>query len=105
MAKSAKDLYKVALANKKKNEKNKPKASQENVKAFKQKCLNAAEKMAEDGLLSTEVMVNPEEYDIIHPVIEGLRRLGYRHCFVETQDAHGGLIEHRLRISLAHLGE
>ena len=105
MAKSAKDLYKLALANNKKNAKNKPIVEKEDIKTFKTKCLAAVDKMVEEGLLVTEVKITEKEIEVIHTVIEDLRKMSYRHCFIEIQDAWGDVLEHRLRISLAHLGK
>ena len=100
MARQAGDIAKVAQQIAEKNYK---KSVKEATIALREKCVTAVTAMTKAGELSTEVEVDESDLDGLDNVVEEMRKLNYRHAFIEVQNEEGDLIEHRLRVSVAHL--
>lgn len=68
-----------------------------------QKIIGATTKMTVDLSVTTEVGLSDEDMIAVSRATEQLRKLDYRFCLIETQNAAGDTIKHRLRISIAHV--
>jgi len=95
MARTAKEIYKVAKKNqilKKKND----------YTSLSDKATLAVTEMMKAGDLITEIDLDDNELDDIVEFTLQLKELGYRHCLIEEQE-NGNVLGFRLRISIAHL--
>lgn len=96
MARTAEEIYQVL----KKKRKQKAKSSFE---ILKDKAVKAVNKMLKEGSLYEEFDLEDDDFYALDKVTSEMRELNYRYCLIETQDHNGDIVNHRLRISLAHL--
>ena len=97
VGRSAKDIYEVAKRIQNRN-------TQRSTEVLKNKCTEAVTAALKEGYLDVLVEMSDEDRTGMENVVEEMRRLGYRHCLIETQDEEGDVLGHDLRISWAHLG-
>jgi len=72
---------------------------------LREKFKTAITQMVEFGLYTDEVDLDEEELSVLERVTEEHRNLGYRFCLIERQKEDKTIIEHTMRISVAHLKE
>jgi S-adenosylmethionine synthetase len=79
------------------------KKAQSVYQAFRQKCLDAVNKMLGELESDTIVEMDDDEVNALEKVTEELRDLGYKFAYIEVHNSVGEITKQKLRISVRHL--
>jgi len=76
---------------------------EQSFKTLREKSIIAVTEMMKEGGFTTEIDLTDNDMFVIQELTEELRGLGYYYCLIEVQSEEGNIVDHRLRISVAHL--